>query len=98
MSGIVKGDESADGLREFAKATNNLFLFAPPRVIAALNAYRNEISFSNIPNHIIEKEVKLLTNLIHEIRVDLGISTVAIPEFTVQLWCSGAKKTLPNAK
>lgn len=41
MSGIVGGDATPDGQRKFARASNNLLLFAPQAVIEALDAFRN---------------------------------------------------------
>ena len=40
LSGTVEGDSTPDGQRAFAKACNNLLLFAPQPVIEALDAFR----------------------------------------------------------
>src|SRR3989338_2614514 len=58
MSGIIEGDASPEGHRVFAKATNNLLLFAPQSVIEALNAFRYEIRAFNL-NRTREKHDKL---------------------------------------
>lgn len=89
LSGIVEGDASPDGHKSFAKATNNLLLFAPQAVIAALNDFRHEISFSN-SNRLQEEHDRLLASLLHAIRRDIGVS----PEdesstFKPILWASG---------
>jgi membrane protein YqaA with SNARE-associated domain len=48
VSGTIEGDSSPEGQKSFAKATNNLLLFAPQSVIAALNEFRHEIRVSNM--------------------------------------------------
>jgi len=53
FSGIIEGDSSPEGHKSFAKATNNLLLFAPQSVIAALNEFRHEIRVSNMKNTIV---------------------------------------------
>ncbi len=92
LSGIVEGDSSPEGHRAFAKATNNLLLFAPQSVIAALNEFRFEIRVSNT-NRTQEQHDRLLAVLLLAIRRDIGVS----PEgeagaFKPILWASGADK------
>ncbi len=89
MSGIVEGDATPEGHRLYAKTTNNLLLFAPQPVIAALNAYRSEASISNQCRSQ-EAHDKLLAVLLLAIRKDIGVS----PEdnaatFKPILWASG---------
>ena len=92
LSGVVQGDATDEGRRLFAQTSNDMLLFAPPKVLNALYGYKDEVSLSNIPNRSVEREKALLTTLIHEIRIDLGISTGTAPGFTAQLWCSGVGK------
>ena len=92
LSGVVEGDASPDGHKAFAKATNNLLLFAPQSVIAALNDFRFEIRISNT-NRTSERHDRLLAALLLAIRRDIGVS----PEdeagaFKPILWTSGAGK------
>ena len=92
MSGIIEGDATPEGHRLYAKTTNNLLLFAPQPVIAALNAYRSEISLSN-QRRSDEVHDKLLAALLLAIREDIGVS----PEddaatFKPVLWTSGVGK------
>jgi len=93
LSGIVEGDSTVEGQQFFAKATNNLLLFAPQPVIEALNAYRAEISVSNSSNRTQEQHDKLLTELLIAIRRDVGVLPSDNPAtFKPILWASGASK------
>jgi hypothetical protein len=92
LSGTVEGDATPEGHRAFAKATNNLLLFAPQRVIEALNAFRNEIRVSN-PNRTREQHDKLLAVLLLAIRQDVGVVPPDNPStFSPMLWASGASQ------
>ena len=92
LSGIVEGDSSPEGHRIFAKATNNLLLFAPQSVIVALNEFRFEISVSNT-NRTQERHDSLLATLLLSIRSDVGISPEDHPNrFRPLLWSSGTNK------
>lgn len=92
LSGIVEGDSSPEGHRAFAKATNNLLLFAPQSVIAALNEFRFEIRISNT-GRTQEKHDRLLAVLLLAIRRDIGVSPEDEPEsFKPILWASGAER------
>ncbi len=92
LSGIVEGDDSPEGHRLFAKATNSLLLFAPQSVIAALNAFRHEIRESN-PNRTQDEHDRLLAELLVVIRRDVGVSPADEPRtFKPVLWSSGASK------
>ncbi|MGR9046684.1 MAG: hypothetical protein ACU83N_15460 [Gammaproteobacteria bacterium] len=90
LSGIVEGDESPEGHRAFARATNNLLLFAPQPVIVALNEFRFEIRISNT-NRTQERHDHLLAALLLAIRRDIGVSPKDEPaSFRPILWASGA--------
>lgn len=93
LSGIVEGDSSPDGHKSFAKATNNLLLFAPHTVIRALNEFRNEISISN-KNRTQEEHDRLLAVLLDAMRRDIGVSPEDAPgTFQPILWTSGSDNT-----
>ena len=96
MSGIVEGDDMPEGHRLYAKATNNLLLFAPQSVIEAVNAFRAENAMSNV-NRTQEKHDKLLAELLLSIRQDIGVHPSDNPStFKPILWASGVDK--PNVK
>jgi hypothetical protein len=89
LSGIVRGDETPEGHKLYAKTTNNLLLFAPQSVIKAVNAFRDETAASN-PNPSREKFHVLLTNLVLAIRRDVGVRPIDDPAtFQAVLWTSG---------
>lgn len=92
LNGIIEGDASPEGHRAFAKATNNLLLFAPQSVIASLNAFRHETRLSN-SNRTQEQHDKLLAELLLDIRLDVGIFPKDNPAlFHPILWSSGTNK------
>jgi hypothetical protein len=92
LSGIIDGDSSPEGQRVFAKATNNLLLFAPQPVIVALNAFRNEIRVSN-PNRTKEQHDRLLAALLLAVRRDVGVFPPDnAATFSPMLWASGTNK------
>ena len=92
LSGIIEGEDSLEGQRVFAKATNNLLLLAPHPVIDAVNDFRNETRASN-PSRSLERQDRLLATLLLEIRRDIGVSPVDDPNtFTPKLWASGTGK------
>lgn len=92
FSGIIEGDSSPEGHQLFAKTTNNLLLFAPQSVIAALNEFRHEIRVSNT-NRKQEEHDRLLAALLFAIRRDIGVSPEDEPStFKPILWASGAAK------
>ncbi|MGZ8961990.1 MAG: hypothetical protein ACXW1P_11190 [Methylophilaceae bacterium] len=91
LSGIVDGDSTSQGQLVFARASNNLLLFAPQSVIESLDRFRDEISVSN-KNRSQEQHDKFLSSLLSEIRKDIGISPPDdMSTFTARLWASGAK-------
>ena len=97
LSGIIEGEDSLEGQRAFAKATNNLILLAPRAVIDALNDFRNEIRSSN-PDNTLEKHDRFLATLLLAIRRDIGVSPIDDPNtFSPKLWASGAGKYSPSA-
>ena len=91
LSDAIEGETSLKGQDRFARACNDVILFAPQRVLEALRRFRQEILVSN-PNKSIERHDKLLAELFLEIRKDLQLRPRDNPEtFRVQLWASGRK-------
>ena len=89
LSGIVEGDATPEGHQLFARATNNLLLFAPQEVIASLNAFRDEIRVSN-RDRSRERHDNLFTTLMLAIRRDVGVSpSDTASTFKPALWSSG---------
>ena len=93
MSGVMEGEDTPEGHLAFSQATNNLLLFAPQNVIEAVNNYRSEISIAN-ENRTIEREQKLLAELLLAIRRDIGVEPADDPNsFNPVLWSSGVSKS-----
>jgi hypothetical protein len=92
LSGIVEGNEIPEGHKLYAKATNNLLLFAPQSVIEALNAFRLENSVSN-KDRSQEKHDALLAALLLAVRQDIGVHPAGDPAtFKPILWAAGINK------
>ena len=91
LSDAIEGETSREGQERFARACNDVILFAPQPVLEALRRFRQEILVSN-PNKSIERHDKLLAELFLEIRKDLRLRPRDNPRtFRVQLWASGRK-------
>jgi hypothetical protein len=89
LSGIIDSEGTPEGQVRFARACNDILLFAPQRVIEALDQFRNEIRISNM-NKRLEKHDALLSQLLLGIRGDLGIRPADdVATFRVHLWASG---------
>jgi hypothetical protein len=94
LSGMVRGDDTPEGHKLYAKTTNNLLLFAPQSVIEAVNAYRSENALSNRERWSAEKHDRLLAELLLAIRRDVGVSPRDNPtKFNPVLWASGVGKS-----
>lgn len=92
LSGIVEGDSTPEGQQAFARASNNMLLFAPQPVIQALETFRSEIRTTN-PDRTIERHDRLLADLLIEIRRDVGIHLNDDPSnFSPKLWASGSQR------
>ena len=92
LSGIVGIDSTPEGNRHFAEACNTLHLLASQRVLTALHNFQDEIRVSN-PHRSDEKHNALLSQLVWDIRDDLGMpQTGDIQDCKARLWCSGAQK------
>jgi hypothetical protein len=90
ISGVLKDESTPEGHRAFAKACNNLFLFAPQSVLDALREYQNLTrkgsSFSR------EEYEQVYSALLFEIRRDLEIQPKDKREtFRAWVWASGVK-------
>ena len=90
LSGIIAGEETPEGQRAFARACNNLNLIAPQSVIQALQAFQHETRTSN-PNPDRERHDLLLSQLLYEMRKDLGVWPKDSKDFQVGLWASGVR-------
>lgn len=93
LSKILDGESTPEGQVAFAKACNDLLLFAPQFVIEALAEFQNETRTSN-PNKSQEKHDEVLSKLFLAMRKDVGV----IPKdkqgtFKIRLWASGVRKT-----
>lgn len=74
LNGIFAGQGTEEGQRAFARACNDLLLFAPRGVLSALARFQDEIRASN-PNRSQAGHDRLLSELISAIREDLGVET-----------------------
>lgn len=93
LSGAIANESTAEGQVRFSRACNDLLLFAPHRVIAALDCYWDEIGASN-PSKSLENHDKLLSELFFEIRRDIGVRPKDQRHaFTVRLRSSGIPAT-----
>lgn len=89
LSDIIDGAGTPEGQREYARCCNNVHLFAPQTVLAALHAFQDEIGASN-PSKSLVRHDEPLAALFLEIRRDLRLR----PRdkrgmFRVRLWTAG---------
>jgi hypothetical protein len=89
LSSIVGADATPEGHLRYAQACNTVQLIASKQVIKALHNFRNETAVSNL-NWSQERHDELLSVLIRNIRLDLGISPASNPaDLSIRLWVSG---------
>jgi hypothetical protein len=89
LSGTIAGESTAEGQIRFSRACNDIVLFAPYRVIAALDRFWEEIRVSNASKSL-ERHDKLLSELFFQIRRDIGVRPRDDrASFRVQLRSSG---------
>ncbi len=89
LSGIISGEATAEAQRAFARACNKLNLIAPQTVLAALQAFQQEIKVTN-SGRSNERHDELMSKLLYEIRKDLGVTPADTESsFRVGLWASG---------
>jgi hypothetical protein len=95
LSGAISGEDTPDGQRAFARASNRLMLVAPQSVIEALQRFQQEIKASNTAKSA-ERHDELMSALFFQIRRDLGVSPADDERtFRVGLWASGVKPNAP---
>ena len=93
MSGIIHDESTREGQIRFAKASNDLLLWAPQEVIERLHDLQNEISVSN-PNFSKKRHDELLSQLLLAIRRDIGVRPRDhAGSFHVELRASGQPPT-----
>ena len=86
LNGIFEGQGTEEGQKAFARACNDLLLFAPRSVIDALVRFQDEIRASN-PNKSQQGHDMRLSELILAIRKDLRLRPKDEAEgFLVRLW------------
>lgn len=88
-SGIV-GAAPTEAKIRFATAVNNLHLIGSGSVIRALHAFTDEIAESNSPGMTKERHDFLWSELVWEIRADLGDAPGGRASFKARSWASGA--------
>jgi hypothetical protein len=89
LSGIVEGDETPEGHRGYARATNNLLLLSPQQVLSALHAYRTATAVGNFTDTR-ETQQQRLNELLLAIRRDVGVQPPDVPSaFEAILWAAG---------
>ena len=89
LGGIISGESTAEAQRAFSRACNKLNLVAPQVVLAALQAFQQEIKVTN-SGRSNERHDELMSKLFYEIRRDLGVSPADTEaSFRVGLWASG---------
>jgi FtsZ-interacting cell division protein ZipA len=90
LANNVGTDATPDTNRRYAKAYNALPLIASASVMAAFEAYHDEVRVTNIKKSI-ERHDALLKTLVLAIRTDLKIPIGgSLEEFHAKLWVSGA--------
>lgn len=90
LSWITDCEWSYENDIKFAKCCNNLYLFAPLKVLSALKIFQKEVAITNT-NKSFEKYTQTLGNLISEIRKDIKIKWKNMKYFKVLLWTSWIK-------
>jgi len=88
INGIIGEQWSPEGSNEYARAFNNLHLFAPQAVIEALHEYQKELNSAN-PERTDEGQRKRYTDLMFQIRKDLKVKPKDNVRFEAWLWGGG---------
>ena len=90
LSGILQGDETPEGHRKYARATNNLLLLSPQSVLDALYAFHNATAVGNETDNPETQQLRI-NELLLAIRKDVGVYPPDKPGmFNVTLWPAGA--------
>jgi len=88
-SGIVGDNTPREAKIRFAAAVNNLHLIGSADVIKALHAFTDEIAQSNAAHMTKERHDQLWSQLVWQIRADLGDAPGDPATFEARLWASG---------
>ena len=88
LSGVVNGEHTHQNQKDFSKAVNNLMLFAPQLVLNELYKFVEAITLNkNLP---LDEHDKLLSDLLYQVRKDVGIYPPDnVETFIVHLRSSG---------
>ncbi|HEY0157114.1 MAG TPA: hypothetical protein VGF28_07465 [Thermoanaerobaculia bacterium] len=90
MSGIIHDESTREGQIRFAKACNDILLFAPQNVLERLRDLQDEISASNT-NKSKARHDELLSKLLLAMRRDIGVRPADDERsFRAELRASGA--------
>lgn len=95
LSGIISGEATNEGQRNFARACNKLNLVAPQAVVRALQNFQQEIKTSN-QSRSTKRHDELMSKMFIEMRKDLGITPTDKDEsFVFGLWSAGVPPNEP---
>ena len=95
LSGIISGEATSEGQRNFARACNKLNLVAPQAVVKALQDFQQEIKVSNSKRSNARHD-QLMSKLFYEMRKDLQVTPKdRDTSFVFGLWASGVPPTEP---
>jgi len=72
--------------QRFSDITNSVMIVASPQVAKALQEFRVESSMSNKENTTREKQDVLYSQLIKEMRKDIGVSNRGLDDFIFYSW------------
>jgi len=97
-SGIVGLATPPDAKVRFANAVNNLHLIASSDVISALHKFTDEIAEGNAAAFTKERHDQLWSDLVWQIRSDLGDPPGQRKMFRAKLWASGTGTNASPAK
>lgn len=91
LSGLVGNMPTLEAKTRFAHIVNHIWLIAPYPVLVALINFLDETADSN-ENKLVDRHDELLTVLLKEIRIDLGVGSVDIVDgFQFRLWAASKK-------
>lgn len=95
LSGIISGETTNEGQRNFARACNKLNLVAPQAVVRALQEFQQEIKTTNTDRSN-RRHDELMSKLFIEMRKDLRVLPKDKDEnFVFGLWSAGVPPNEP---
>ncbi|MBP6494315.1 MAG: hypothetical protein KA287_08770 [Rhodoferax sp.] len=95
LSGIISGETTNEGQRNFARSCNKLNLVAPQAVVLALQEFQQEIKTTNTGRSN-KRHDELMSKLFIEMRKDLGVLPKDKDEnFVFGLWSAGVPPNEP---